>query len=164
MKKKLSLLLACFSFIAFQAQTVTPVLVSNNGGYSSLPNGSISWSIGEPISETYNGPNQILTMGFHQPEISVSTLIQEQGNESEILVFPNPVRDELTLNLSGLKSGKYDVSLNDVLGKLIYKTECNVEENSTTFKMKMLEMAAGNYFIRVNNSNYNKTVKITKVN
>jgi hypothetical protein len=50
------------------------------------------------------------------------------------------------------------------LGKIISKTECNVEESSSTFKMKMLEMAAGNYFIRVNNSNYNKTVKITKVN
>lgn len=158
------MLLACFSFIAYQAQTVTPVLVSNDGGYSSLSNGSISWSIGEPISETYNGPNQILTMGFHQPELNVSTLIKEQGNGSEILVFPNPVRDELTLNLSGLRSGKYEVSLNDVSGKLIYQTECNIEENASTFKLKMLEMAAGNYFIRVNNSNYNKTVKITKVN
>ncbi|MBK9284065.1 MAG: T9SS type A sorting domain-containing protein [Sphingobacteriaceae bacterium] len=153
-----------FGFISFQSQTVTPVLLSNDGGFSSLTNGSISWSIGEPVSESYTNGGNITTMGFHQPEIGLNTLIKQQGEEVQILIYPNPVKEILNVNLEGLKAGKYNIDLNDAVGKLIYTTNMEVTESSYKLEIKINEAAAGNYFLRVSNANFLKAVKITKVN
>lgn len=147
-----------------QTQTVTPVVMSNQGGYSSLSGGSISWSVGEPVSESYTAPNNITTMGFHQPELAILTLVAEQGANQNILVFPNPVKDVLNVNFTGLNSGNYKVELVDDLGKLIYKEETEINSTNQTYKLKVNEVAAGNYFLRVEGKEFNKAIKIVKVN
>lgn len=164
MKKTILIILSLVGITTVKAQTVTPVVLANDGGYAPLSNGSISWSIGEPVSETYTGSNNILTMGFHQPELTLINMIQEQGEDVKILVFPNPVKDVLSVNLKGLNNGKYTVELNDAIGKLIYRSETDVTEDSYIFQLKVNETAAGNYFLRVSNTSFTKTVKITKVN
>jgi len=164
MKKTFLIILSLAGITSLKSQTVTPVVLANDGGYAPLSNGSISWSIGEPVSETYTGSNNILTMGFHQPEMGLVNLIQEQGEDVKILVFPNPVKDVLSVNLKGLKVGQYTVELNDAIGKLIYRSQTDVTEDSYMFQLKVNEAAAGNYFLRVSNKDLTKTVKITKVN
>ena len=163
MKKKLLFTLAIAGTLVCRSQTVTPVVLSNQGGYSSLSGGSVAWTIGEPVSETYTTATKITTMGFHQPELGMATLIAEQGNDQSILVYPNPVKDVLTINFSGLKSGNYKLELVDDLGKLIFKSEAAITENNQIYNLKVNEVAAGNYFLRVNNENFSKTVKINKV-
>lgn len=147
-----------------QSQTVTPVVLSNQGGFSILTSGSISWSIGEPVSETYSTPTRIHTMGFHQPEIEIITLIAEQGEDKNILVFPNPVRDVLNINFSGLNEGTYKVDLIDNIGKIISQNQTEVSNGNYTLQLKINEVAAGNYFLRVQNEKFSKSVKINKVN
>lgn len=164
MKKTILIILSLVVITTVKAQTVTPVVLANDGGYAPLSNGSISWSIGEPVSETYTGTNNILTMGFHQPELTLINMMQEQGEDVKILVFPNPVKEVLSVNLKGLNYGKYTIELNDAIGKLIYRSETNVTEDSYIFQLKVNETAAGNYFLRVSNTSFTKTVKITKVN
>lgn len=164
MKQKLILVLAIAATIACNAQTVTPVVLANDGGYSSLSAGSISWSIGEPVSETYTASTNITTMGFHQPELSIITLIKEQGEDKSVLVYPNPVKDLLNVSFSGLAPGNYIVELIDNLGKLIYRTDTEVSADNYLFQIKINEVAAGNYFLRVNNKEISKTVKINKIN
>ena len=163
MKQKLLLSLAIVGTLACRSQTVTPVVLSNQGGFSSLSGGSISWTIGEPVSESYVGATKITTMGFHQPELAILTLIAEQGEDKNILVYPNPVKDLLSVNFSGLKSGTYKLQLIDDLGKLIFTTETPISENNQTFQIKLTEIAAGNYFLKVENKDFSKTVKINKV-
>jgi Secretion system C-terminal sorting domain len=164
MKKTLLITFALAGSFFCSAQTVTPVVLSNQGGYSALTAGSISWSIGEPVSESYSTPQRIHTMGFHQPELAIVTLIAEQGADKSILVFPNPVKDFLTVNFTGLTDGNYKVELIDNIGKLIYQTQTEVNESNRTFQLKVNEVAAGNYFLRVQNKDFSKTVKINKIN
>jgi len=164
MKQKLLLVFALTTVITCKSQTVTPVVLSNQGGFSVLSGGSISWSIGEPVSESYVNGTKLTTMGFHQPELDFVTLIKEQGSDASVLVFPNPVRDLLTINFSGLKEGNYSLELIDNLGKLIYKSETAISEKTQTVQLKINEVAAGNYFLRVDNKDFSKTVKINKIN
>jgi len=163
MKQILLITVALTASFYCNAQTVTPVVLSNQGGYSLLSQGSISWSIGEPVSESYTSPVRIHTMGFHQPEIAIIAMIAEQGSDKSILVYPNPVKDLLTINFSGLTDGNYKVDLIDNIGKLIYQTQTEVSASNNTFQLKVNEVAAGNYFLRVQNKDFSKTVKINKV-
>jgi hypothetical protein len=164
MKKQILIFLALAGVYTCSSQTVTPVLLSNDGDYTTLVNGSISWSIGEPVSETYSGPNNILTMGFHQPELAIHVLIQEQGMDSQILVYPNPVKEMLNVNMSGLATGNYKFEMTDALGKILFTKEMDITESNHSFELRVNEVAAGNYFLRVNGKNLSKSVKITKVN
>lgn len=161
--KTLIILIFLATYIC-KSQTVTPNVIASQGGYSQFTNSSISWSIGESIVESYNFGNYLTTMGFHQPELEVINLIQEQGNDKNILVFPNPVKDILTINFSELSMGIYGIELMDNLGKLIIKSETEVSEQNQIFQLKINEVAEGNYFLKINNKSFTKTVKINKIN
>ena len=164
MKKQILIALALAGVYTCSSQTVTPVLLSNDGDHTILANGSIAWSIGEPVSETYNTANNIFTTGFHQPELQILTLIQEQGSNAQILVFPNPVKEILTVNMSGLSTGNYKFEMTDAIGKILFTKEMNITQSNNSFDLKVNEVAAGNYFLRVNGKDLSKSVKITKVN
>jgi hypothetical protein len=162
MRKRDVILGLCFATYVGKAQTVTPMVYSNQGAYNVAAGGSISWTVGEPVSETYTTSSNQTTMGFHQPELGVATLIKEQGNNVEVLVYPNPVRDALTVSFKDLDNGVYKMEMFDDLGKLVYKTETEIKEDSKLVTVNMSQYAAGNYYLRVANSNLNKTVKVTK--
>jgi hypothetical protein len=157
----------CFAFVNFvgYSQTVTPTVYASDGGSATSPQGSIAWTIGEPISETYTTPVYATTMGFHQTEITITKLIEQQGTNMEILVYPNPVYNELNLNLNGLIEDDYQLLIFDGIGKLVFQTKLLVNKlNARIETIKMDELANGNYFINIQNStkSFSKTIKITK--
>jgi hypothetical protein len=165
MKKQLLSFLAATFVLVVKAQTVTPVVLSNQGGYSVVSGNSISWTVGEPVSETYSTTNNMATMGFHQPELGLITMLSQQSADpGSVLVYPNPVRDLLTVNFKGMEEGKYNLMLFDNLGKLISKSEASITENNQLVQLKINEVAAGNYFLQVENKSFNKTIKINKIN
>jgi len=165
--KKILYSLTYFMCVGFlPAQTVTPVVISSDGGFSTNAQGSIAWTIGEPVSETYVSPgSSITTMGFHQPElIELETMIREQSDNMAILIYPNPVNESLQISFKGIQHDTYALVLSDALGKLIYQSAAVVSENSNLFQIRLNEIAAGNYFLTVTGKNFNKTVKINKIN
>lgn len=162
MRKRDLLLGLCFATCVGKAQTVTPTVYSNQGGYNVAAGGDISWTIGEPVSETFTTSTNMTTMGFHQPELGMVTLIQEQGDDKAVLVYPNPVINALTVSFKDLENGVYKMELYDDLGKLVFKTETEIKDDSKKVQLNMTQYAAGNYYLRVASSSLNKTVKVTK--
>ncbi len=66
MKKSLSfLLIIAFAFLSFQAKAQQ--VIASAGGYYESENISLSWTLGEPVIETFSGGGLILTQGFQQP-------------------------------------------------------------------------------------------------
>nr|NQU92395.1 hypothetical protein [Bacteroidota bacterium] len=56
--------IACFAFsITSNAQQV----IASAGGFYEGENISLSWTLGEPVIETFEGNGIILTQGFQQP-------------------------------------------------------------------------------------------------
>jgi hypothetical protein len=163
MKKKLVSFIALLVSVASQSQTVTPTVLSNNGDYSSSASGSIAWTIGEPVSDTYVKSTNITTNGFHQPNLDLVAMVHEQGVDKDMLVYPNPVRDEIKINFSGMPQTTYALVLNDPLGRLIYSSQARVSDQQREFIVKMNEVAAGNYFLVITSADFVKTIKINKV-
>lgn len=71
----------CVLVPALSAQT----LISPAGASSTLPDGSVSWSVGEPVISTGNVPSGIITQGFQQPDavrvrINIAAFLQGPYN------------------------------------------------------------------------------------
>ena len=66
MKNTLSFLfIITFTFLSFQVKAQQ--VIASAGGYYEGDNISISWTLGEPVTETFSGGGVILTQGFQQP-------------------------------------------------------------------------------------------------
>jgi len=64
------------------AQITSPEVISSSGAYFSNTSGSMSWTLGETVTETFSNGSNILTQGFQQP-VSVSIT----GIDLDLLVY-----------------------------------------------------------------------------
>ena len=84
-----------FGFTA-NGQSIINDVIGSAGMHSMNAGGiQLSWTIGEPITETTSNPTWILTQGFHQSWQSQGTIGQSPYESSQLTVnvYPNPVRD-----------------------------------------------------------------------
>jgi len=51
--------------------------ISSGGGFLQNPSGSVSATIGEPVSETFSG-NTLLTQGMQQPSVTINQPIRAE--------------------------------------------------------------------------------------
>jgi hypothetical protein len=91
-------------------------------------------------------------------------MIKEQGKDITVLVYPNPVKESLTINFSGMTPGDYKMEMFDNIGKLITSSNVAITEQNQMVPFKINEVAAGNYFLRIDGKDFSKTVKINKIN
>lgn len=92
-----------------------------------------------------------------------SDLTQHTADANKIALYPNPVKDEVTIQLPEAdKSDKY-IEIIDVLGKVHYSENVPKTVQEVTLSTKRLELSAGIYFIsyKVNNKK-NQLVKFYK--
>lgn len=164
MRKILCTLAFGSGILLVSGQTVTPTVLASDGGYSSSAQGSIAWTIGEPVVDTYVNGGNVTTMGFHQPEMELVTMIDDEQNTPGLLVYPNPVKEVLTINFAGMPMGNYSLQLNDALGKLIYQNAATITSETVRYSIKLNEIAEGVYFLNISAGDFVKTVKINKVN
>jgi hypothetical protein len=85
----------------------------------------------------------------------------EKGKATkDIIAYPIPVLDYLTLELKNIEE-KIKIELFDNLGKLIFKGE-HTDLTQIRFKLDLKELVTGVYFLRCTNSQFEKTIKLTK--
>lgn len=91
----------------------------------------------------------------------LSTDIEEQKDfdSKSLLAYPNPVSNELTIDLSGMKSLNGTLRILNIEGKVM-KTQ--VVSSSTIVMFDMSQLPMGIYFCQYNNGIEIKTVKIIK--
>jgi hypothetical protein len=100
------------------AGTLKPDVVTTSGGYYANSAGSLSWTLGEPISETVSDTSNTLTQGFQQGSYSVITVVNELTQPSiEIFVYPNPVSS--LLNIRSDSSDPFRSVILDLQGNLV---------------------------------------------
>ncbi len=69
MKKNILLLIlnSVFLIVNCNAQTLSPQATPSAGGYFTGGGNSLSWTMGEPVTQTFQNGNLVLTQGFQQP-------------------------------------------------------------------------------------------------
>lgn len=140
-----------------KAQVAVPAAGSNALGSG----GTVSYSVGQVVYQTYAGTNASIAEGVQQPyEISVVTAIENVSNISLLITaYPNPTTEYLTLSISEFKLSGLSFQLYDVNGKLL-KNE-NISDSKTRIAMSNLVPAT--YFLNVTrNDEMIKTFKIIK--
>lgn len=82
------------------AQSNDLSLVSTAGDFFQTENYTLSWSLGEVISETYSGTNIVLTQGFQQPDQLPNTINNPKGKMSwSFHLYPNPCQQFIYIEL-----------------------------------------------------------------
>ncbi|NVK64960.1 MAG: T9SS type A sorting domain-containing protein [Flavobacteriales bacterium] len=157
--RKILLGLALISGTTTFAQSVTPEVTATAGAHFAIPGYQMSWTLGEPITQTLSNSSGQLTQGFQQSNISVIG-INDYDFSYEIEVFPNPTIDIVQVKLSdGVKEGR--ISIIDPTGKRIYENEIV----SDHFMLDFAPYAQGTYFLNFSSSNgeLQHTIRLQKL-
>jgi|GEM_PF-6651346 len=139
------------------AQTTDPSVVASAGRTASAGSLVVAYTIGEPMTQQFNGSNLILTQGFHQP-VKGFTGISEHFNPS-VQVYPNPTADEVKVILPE-NPGEYTIEVYNAQGKIIRRIVSG--ENEQTISLK--EEAAASYYLRIQGAYLDNHYTIVKSN
>ena len=156
MKKIFTSFILLTSSICF-SQTNTLQVIGSAGNTATNSNTQLSWTIGEPITNTATNTNSILTQGFNQ-SVLVITAIDDNQN-SNITISPNPTADFviISINVNDLQNAQY--LLHDINGKLVLQNKITDKQT----KLSFIELANSTYFVDVVTKNQKtKTFKIIK--
>lgn len=151
----LPLLAACVALSA-NAQTATPDIMGTAGGHGASSAAQVSWSIGEPVTETALGGSARLTQGFEQPRFNLTIGMVETAEAWAINAYPNPVNGLLTVELPDDLVDANAV-LFDAAGKRTIEQRINTRR--TTLDLSML--ASGQYFLELHDRLKGKRALLT---
>lgn len=147
MKKLFVLTVFIFFFFFSKAQSLTPDVIASSGNYFSSASGSIAWTLGETMIETYSSFGNFLTQGFHQP-FSISTGIVSFSGEMNIWVYPNPASETLSIEFQNVPEGNYVMEMYDMLGQKIYSKEIFVPKKFLE-RLDTKNFSAGVYVLNI---------------
>ena len=130
-----------------------------SGSDASGSGGNSSYSVGQ-IDYSAKGANNEITEGVQQPYEIVALAVSEPGNEAKnIWLYPNPVKDILSVDFNEENFNKTSYLLFDLQGKLIKKGLFNQKKNNLDFSM----LPSSAYVIQILRDNtIIKTFKILK--
>lgn len=118
--KKLKLIILVL--LVFRLSGIQAQYNINATGDNAIGNeGTASYSVGQVVYNTNIGMNGTSAQGVQQPyEISVVTAIEEsKGINLSFIVYPNPTKDYLTLDVGNFDLSNLKYQLYDNNGKLI---------------------------------------------
>lgn len=153
---KITCLILCISFNTMQAQSLSPFVVSSSGGFYSNSTAQLSFTIAEmTMVTTFTSPNNILTQGFQQIEVSGLSVSEVGNTNPEINVYPNPTKGIFVLSLMVPKPGQSSFKLVNSIGQVILTSDLHYNVGNNHFDFDISELASGIYvcFLDFENSN-----------
>lgn len=156
-------LLFCFGLTCFlQAQSIAPSVIAAQGQVFSSPGHRLSFTTGEPVTASLASGGNVLTQGFHQPNLVVTALETQLPDPIEVSYWPNPTRDLLHVQISENGQEPQVLELFDLRGKFLQRQNVHPGE---TVKIDLTAYTAGIYFLRVSSpqSTESASYKIQKL-
>jgi len=87
-----------------------------------------------------------------------TTKLDEINNEINLVVFPNPTKNYVTIQFNDNPVTKYNLSIYNQIAGLVYSKDYN----QNNIQIRMHDFANGLYYFRINYNGQNKIVKIIK--
>jgi hypothetical protein len=143
------------------AQSITPEVIASAGEHYDNGSVQLSWTLGEVMIDTYDNGNNIVTQGFHQTQLTV-TSIERELVDIEMNVYPNPTSEFLNIEL-GRNDKDINLQLYDMSGKLIHKDVINAYD--TKYVLPMQSVATGKYLVQMQSEDgkVNTTHQVVKL-
>lgn len=158
--KKLVLGLTLFTSSISIAQSLTPEVTATAGAHFAIPALQLSWTLGEPITQTFTNSSATFTQGFQQGNITIVG-ISDYDFTYSIDAFPNPTIDVVHIKISG-EIADGNLTIIDPTGKVIHKKEIS----ELDFLVDFAPYSQGTYFLNFNNENgiLLHTIRLQKLN
>jgi len=164
MKKIISTLILCIGMaILGQAQEASPYVIATAGDYFSNNDFSISWTLGETVTETIGTDDVILTQGFQQPSYEIGSAVpQYNDNRFSIKAFPNPARNYLKIQVKGNENTDLNIEFFDAIGRKLINAR--MESGTAEMELNLTPYHPGMYFLKVSSPDGNpvRTYQISK--
>jgi hypothetical protein len=143
------------------SQMLTPEVYASSGDYFTAANGSLSWTLGECVMETYTNTNNILTQGFQQSEYLITSIKENSDVLIPVCIYPNPTMGLLNIHSDVLDKKELKVEMYDASGRLIHSAFLHDDIILNLSDFKNCE-----YFIKVSDTSRNSvnTFKLIKTN
>jgi len=145
------MLLLSFSALSF-AQDIKQDVIGTAGGHFQNETASVSWTIGEVVTETLTTENYVLAQGFHQGNLVVNRIQKELPVNFQIKTYPNPVKDILIIES---EDPGFEYQLINVQGKVI----SNGFIHSFSEEIDFTNLPSGTYFLKVEKYDTHKIIK-----
>ena len=164
-------ILLCLPIASAFGQSPDPFIVSTQGGYAKGSTMSLSWTIGDLVTETSQVDESIYTQGFQQPTISVqemdpnqikdiTLLSQEHGrpvvetssdnlnngiaDDLKATVYPNPFGADITVNVENEKQ-EYFLEIFDPSGVLLFREQSSNPQEI----LNLNQLPVAQYLLRI---------------
>ena len=124
-----------------------------------FPSGSIIVNKNDGNTSTYALSN-IRYLNFTDLSVGVSQFAnQETGN---IILFPNPVTDELKINFQSAGKWNLQIDIIDIQGKVLHQENISSQTGINFFTINIAQLPQGLYLCRLQNGNKVETIKFIK--
>lgn len=128
------------------------------GGDATGSGGSVAYSVGQIVYTTHTGSTGSVAQGVQQAYEIFSIGINETELNSSLSLFPNPIVDNLTLQISDFNKEKLSYILFDTQGKLLSNGQVTAQQT----QINTASLLPATYFIKVLNQE-NKQVQSFKI-
>lgn len=136
--------------------------VTAAGGNDKAGNLTVSWSIGEVMTETFAAQSYKLTQGVQQPQkkaVQVISSLPEIAVGYQISAYPNPANDFVIVAITDDATHPLDLKIFDANGKLLYAAQTAGSET----RIPVSDFTAGLYLLQITDKkNMVQTFKIIK--
>jgi len=149
----------CF---VLNAQTFTQEVKTSGGGYYQQINGSMQFTIGEPLAETYTNSSAKIYQGFEQGDYSIVSVIELPIlNDLDVNLYPNPSSGIFNVNIESNETSIFRIDVIDAKGQTIIHKEII---SKTIELIDLSGLSSSIYYVSITNAdkNYLKTFKIIK--
>lgn len=147
-----------------QAQSSMQQVISTSGGGKTAPGGTwyLGWTLGETVVSTWTSDNGSLTVsGGLLQGVTVTAVEETPGWDVKVIVFPNPVGTQLTIQFIEPVLNTISLYLLDLNGKVIYTDK--IEESSAEKYIDMELFSPGVYILRLIEGVKTNTYKVVKL-
>ena len=137
-------------------QTIDMQLIGSLGGHYTLSNGiEYAWSVGEPIVETYQQTNSVLTQGFHQPLVFNPSYVKSFSNNESCSVYPIPA--DQTIQIQFDKIMDRTIQIESILGQVL-----DIQRsNQNLYQFAIDRLPAASYIVRSINHQHQTIITLT---
>lgn len=159
--KTIALIVGVSVALASQAQVSLERSVVASAGFSSP---TLSFTIGEPVTETAPVGSIVLTQGFQQPDTVLRVGIDAIADASMgVQLYPNPTSNTINLKFTNpIADAAYAISVRNVLGQECLSLAKLFAPSSASIDLRSL--AAGLYYLSlVDGQNRRTIIKFQKI-
>jgi hypothetical protein len=163
MKKMILSAAIVFISLASFSQTSILEVVAPAGGFFTASNFSVSWTLGEPVTETWVNQEAgiMVTSGFQQGNLFATSAPVNPTLGFGVKIYPNPARIHANISITLPAMAEITITVLDITGRTVKQDKFIPANLSHIYELNVSTMKSGLYLVRVNSgAKFNKVIKL----